>query len=87
MSDLIKNTELWDQVCKTDPRHTKKVNQRGGFTAIDAHYHFFVAAQFALRFAHDLGAPTLSFGVAAVHAQQIGCEQSGFITTCAGANF
>jgi hypothetical protein len=38
MSDLIKNTELWDQVCKTDPRHTKKVNQRGGFTAIDAHY-------------------------------------------------
>jgi hypothetical protein len=38
MTDLIKNTELWDQVCKTDPRHTKKVNQRGGFTAIDAHY-------------------------------------------------
>lgn len=29
---------IWDQVSKTDPRHTKKVNQRGGFTAIDAHY-------------------------------------------------
>lgn len=38
MPDIIKNTELWDQVCKTDPKHTKKVNQRGGFTAIDAHY-------------------------------------------------
>lgn len=38
MPDIIKNTTIWDQVCKTDPRHTKKVNQRGGFTAIDAHY-------------------------------------------------
>ena len=32
------NTKLWDSVSKTDPNHTKKVNQRGGFTAIDAHY-------------------------------------------------
>jgi len=32
------NLELWDAVCKTDPAHTKKVNQRGGFTAIDAYY-------------------------------------------------
>lgn len=29
---------LWDQVCKTDMAYTKKVNQRGGFTAIDAQY-------------------------------------------------
>lgn len=28
--------DLWKQVCTTDPRHTKKVNQRGGFTAINA---------------------------------------------------
>ena len=33
-----KKTELWDAVCKTDPAHTKKVQQRGGFTAIDAMY-------------------------------------------------
>jgi len=32
------NMKIWDAVCKTDPNHTKKVNQRGGFTAIDAHY-------------------------------------------------
>lgn len=30
--------QLWNAVSKTDPRHTKKVNQRGGFTAISAHY-------------------------------------------------
>lgn len=30
--------EIWDAVSKTDPSHTKKVNQRGGFTAIDASY-------------------------------------------------
>jgi hypothetical protein len=29
---------IWNKVCKTDPRHTRRVNQRGGFTAIDAHY-------------------------------------------------
>ena len=32
------NMKLWNSVCVTDPSHTKKVNQRGGFTAIDAHY-------------------------------------------------
>jgi hypothetical protein len=32
----IANTRLWDLVSKTDPQYTKKVNQRGGFTAIDA---------------------------------------------------
>lgn len=32
------NLRIWNAVCKTDPRHTKKVNQRGGFTAISAHY-------------------------------------------------
>ncbi len=32
------NMKLWNAVCETDPDHTKKVNQRGGFTAIDAHY-------------------------------------------------
>ncbi len=29
--------KLWDLVCKTNPAATKKVNQRGGFTAIDAY--------------------------------------------------
>ena len=32
------NMKLWNAVCETDPKHTKKVNQRGGFTAIDAMY-------------------------------------------------
>ena len=34
--DKAKNMELWEQVCTTDPDITKKVNTRGGFTAIDA---------------------------------------------------
>ena len=33
---MSKNTALWDSVCTTDPKTTKKVNTRGGFTAIDA---------------------------------------------------
>lgn len=32
------NLAIWREVERTDPKHTKKVNQRGGFTAISAHY-------------------------------------------------
>ena len=32
------NMFLWNQVCETDPHHTRRVNQRGGFTAIDAQW-------------------------------------------------
>ena len=30
------NMELWNEVCETDIKNTKQVNQRGGFTAIQA---------------------------------------------------
>lgn len=32
------NMALWDRVQETDPKFTKKVNQRGGFTTINAQY-------------------------------------------------
>lgn len=35
---MSENLKLWDSVSKTDPKHTKKVSQRGGFTAIDAQW-------------------------------------------------
>jgi hypothetical protein len=34
----MSNKTLWDSVGTTDPKYTKKVSQRGGFTAIDATY-------------------------------------------------
>ena len=37
------NFRIWKQVDITDPKHTKKVNQRGGFTAICAQYQMQVA--------------------------------------------
>jgi hypothetical protein len=39
------NMALWNAVSTTDPAHTKKVNQRGGFTAISAHYQVMCATQ------------------------------------------
>lgn len=42
---MTNNTRIWSQVEKTDPRHTKKVNQRGGFTAIEAHYQIMRATE------------------------------------------
>ncbi len=34
------NMELWNSVCETDPKKTKPVDQRGGFTAICAQWQF-----------------------------------------------
>lgn len=39
------NLSIWSAVSKTDPSHTKKVNQRGGFTAISAHYQVMRATE------------------------------------------
>lgn len=39
------NLRIWSAVAKTDPSHTKKVNQRGGFTAISAHYQVMRATE------------------------------------------
>jgi len=45
LTDKKKNMELWNSVCETDPEATKKVNQRGGFTAIDAHSQIMAATE------------------------------------------
>ena len=34
----VDTMEIWSKVDTTDPKYTKKVNQRGGFTAIGAQY-------------------------------------------------
>lgn len=34
---MTSNMQLWESVCETDPGITKEVNQRGGFTSIDAY--------------------------------------------------
>ena len=52
-----------------------------------ADHYLFVATQLTLRFAHYLGTPAHAFGVTAVHAQQVGCKQGRFVTTCTRANF
>ena len=39
------NMNLWNSVEVTDPKYTKKVNQRGGFTAIGAQYQLMRATE------------------------------------------
>jgi hypothetical protein len=41
----VANMRVWNAVCRTDPKHTKRVNQRGGFTAIDAQYQIMEATR------------------------------------------
>lgn len=42
---MTDNMKLWNAVSKTNPKHTKDVNQRGGFTAIDAQYQIMAATE------------------------------------------
>ena len=39
------NMKLWESVETTDPNFTKKVNQRGGFTAISAQYQLMTSTE------------------------------------------
>jgi len=42
---MTDNLSIWRAVEKTDPAHTKQVNQRGGFTAISANYQIMKATE------------------------------------------
>jgi len=43
--EIESHMELWNSVEVTDPKYTKKVNQRGGFTAIGAQYQLMRATE------------------------------------------
>ena len=57
----MSNTRIWDAVSKTDPKHTKDVNQRGGVTAGNANSQIMAATkQFGPvgeGWGYDAGAP------------------------------
>ena len=42
MTDTLR---IWSKVEKTNPAHTKHVNQRGGFTAVSANYQILAATE------------------------------------------
>lgn len=42
---MTDNMRIWSAVDKTDPAHTKQVQQRGGFTAIGANYQIMLATK------------------------------------------
>lgn len=55
------NMTLWDAVCETDPKYTKKVNQRGGFTAINAQYQLEKATEVWGPYGKDWGVRDLDW--------------------------
>ena len=61
---MSNNMKVWDAVSKTDPAHTKTVNQRGGFTAIGANYQIKMATEqfgpIGIGWGYDCGEPIFS---------------------------
>jgi hypothetical protein len=53
--DIENNMRLWRQVEKTDPKMQKRVNQRGGYTAIDAQYQLQQATKLWGPYGHRWG--------------------------------
>jgi hypothetical protein len=54
---------IWNAVCITDPKYTKKVNQRGGFTAIDAQYQIQTATEMFGAFGMGWGVKDETFNI------------------------
>jgi len=54
---------IWNAVCTTDPKYTKKVNQRGGFTAIDAQYQIQTATEMFGAFGMGWGVKDETFNI------------------------
>ena len=64
------NLALWNAVSKTNPAHTKRVNQRGGFTAIAAHSQIMEATRqfgpIGIGWGYDASLPMLLDGLVTV---------------------
>lgn len=58
---MTDNLELWNAVSKTDPKYTKQVNQRGGFTAVAANSQIMAATKqfgpIGVGWGYDASAP------------------------------
>jgi hypothetical protein len=55
------NMGLWDHVCTTDPDTTRRVTQRGGFTAIDAQAQLKKATEVFGSYGGQWGIDTLTY--------------------------
>lgn len=58
----MSNLELWGKVEKTDPKYTKKVNQRGGFTSVDSTYQAKQATEQFGEYGRGWGLKDLTYG-------------------------
>tara|TARA_Y100000310_G_scaffold280644_1_gene300517 strand:+ start:603 stop:1253 length:651 start_codon:yes stop_codon:yes gene_type:complete len=56
------NMKLWNAVCTTPPEHTKRVNQRGGFTAIGAQWQIQQATELWGPYGANWGMGALEWG-------------------------
>lgn len=54
---------IWNAVCTTDPKYTKRVTQRGGFTAIDAQYQIQTATEMFGAFGMGWGVKDETFNI------------------------
>lgn len=62
-SNFVDNMKLWSSVCETDPKITKRVNARGGFTAIDAQSQIKRATELFGPFGQYWGLRNFTYGL------------------------
>lgn len=78
MSELMK---IWDLVDKTDPAYTKRVTQRGGFTAIDAMYQTKKATEIFGMYGKGWGLSETSFNFSMMEETGMVIHEATFFYT------
>jgi len=73
--------EIWNLVDKTDPAYTKRVNQRGGFTAIDAMYQTKKATEIFGMYGKGWGLSKTSFNFSMMESTGMVIHEATFFYT------
>ena len=75
------NMKIWSQVDKTDPRYTKKVAARGGYTSIDAMYQAKKATEVFGMYGAGWGLSKTSFNLELLEATGMIIHEAVFFYT------
>ncbi len=61
MTDKDYTLDLWESVSKTNPKYTKKVDQKGGYTAINPYYQIMEATKLWGPYGNNWGLEEIEF--------------------------
>lgn len=81
------NLKIWEKVDKTDVEHTKFVNQRGGYTSIDATYQALKATEMFGPYGKGWGLKSIDYNYSMLEATKMVMCSAVFFYTLDGKEY